>query len=97
MAFLLQVADEGFDGGSAAELALDGAEDAAFLAGDEDAPRLRCVMSTVSLVDVDPLDLSAGEPLCILNDVAQSVAIVGMPGRAAYGARTGRRVSRRWW
>ncbi|MCP1854751.1 hypothetical protein ACVI1L_004500 [Bradyrhizobium sp. USDA 4516] len=32
----LQVSDDGFDGGAAAQLALDDPEDAALLAGDED-------------------------------------------------------------
>ena len=37
MAVALHVADHGFDGGAAAELLLDGAEDAAPLTEDEDA------------------------------------------------------------
>ena len=37
MTFSLQVSDDGLDGGAAAQLALDDTEDAALLAGDEDA------------------------------------------------------------
>jgi hypothetical protein len=44
MALFLHVADEGFDGGSAAQLSFNGAEDPTLLAGDEDAPRLRRVV-----------------------------------------------------
>ena len=41
MTFGLQVGDDGFDGGTAAQFALDDAEDAALLAGDEDADLAR--------------------------------------------------------
>ena len=58
MALFLHVADQGFDGGSAAQLSFDDAEDATLLAGDEDATWPRRVVATVSLVDVDPFDLS---------------------------------------
>ena len=37
VAFGLQVSDDGLDGGAAAQLALDDTEDAALLAGNEDA------------------------------------------------------------
>ena len=40
MAVSLHVADHGFDGGAASQFALDGAEDAALLTGDEDAARI---------------------------------------------------------
>src|SRR5881227_3069797 len=52
----LQVSDDGFDGGAAAQLALDDTEDAALLAGDEDTARVLRVMAAVSLVDIGPLD-----------------------------------------
>ena len=61
MAFGLQVSDDGFDGGAATQLALDNAEDAALLAGDEDATGILCVVAAVSLVDIGPLDRAAGE------------------------------------
>ncbi|KDM67803.1 hypothetical protein ACIDI_24c00300 [Acidiphilium sp. JA12-A1] len=40
MAIGLHVADDGLDGGAAAQLAADGGGDAAFLAGDEDPSAL---------------------------------------------------------
>ena len=59
----LQVPDDGFDGGAAAQLALDDTEDAALLAGDEDAPWVLRIVAAVSLVDIGPLDRTAGERL----------------------------------
>jgi hypothetical protein len=56
VAFGLQVADYGLDSGSASQLALDHSEDAALLAGDEDAARVLRVMAAVSFVDIAPLD-----------------------------------------
>ena len=50
--------------------------DAALLAGDEDAARLRRVVPAISLVDVDPFDLATGEG--VLDGGAQGVAIVGI-------------------
>ena len=61
VAFGLQVSDDGLDGGAAAQLALDDAEDAALLAGDEDAAGILRVVAAVSLVDIGPLDRAAGE------------------------------------
>ena len=55
------VSDHGPDGGSASQFALDGAEDAALLARDEDAARILRIVAAVSLVDVGALDLAAGE------------------------------------
>jgi transposase len=78
MAFLLHVADERLDGGASPQLAFDDAEDAALLAGDEDASRLRRVVTAVSLVDVGALDLASGEALGILDGGAQGVAVVGI-------------------
>ncbi|MBB4398913.1 hypothetical protein GGD62_008061 [Bradyrhizobium sp. ERR14] len=45
----------------AAQLALDDTEDAALLAGDKDATGILCVVAAVSLVDIGPLDRTAGE------------------------------------
>jgi hypothetical protein len=61
--FFLHVADEGFDGGSAAQLSFDRTEDVTLLAGDEDAARLGRVVPAISLVDVDPFDLATGKAL----------------------------------
>ena len=76
MAFGLHVADHGLDGGAASQFAFDGAEDAALLAGDEDAARIWRVVAAVSLVDIGALDLAAGEPLGVLDDGAQGVTVV---------------------
>jgi hypothetical protein len=69
--FGLQVSDDGLDGGAAAQLALDGTEDTALLAGDEDAAGILCVVAAVSLIDIGPLDRTAGERLGAVDDVAQ--------------------------
>ena len=76
----LQVSDDGFDGGAAAQLALDDTEDAALLAGDEDSTGILCVVAAVSLVDIGPLDRAAGEFLGAVDDVPQGVTIVRVIG-----------------
>ena len=43
------VADHGLDGGASSQFAFDDAEDAAFLAGDEDAAPVLGVMTAVPL------------------------------------------------
>lgn len=78
MALFLHVADEGFDGGAAAQFSFDRTEDATLLAGDEDAARLRRVVPAISLVDVDPFDLATSEALGVLDGGAQGVAVVGI-------------------
>lgn len=59
----LHVTDDGFYGRPAPEFALDGAEDAAFLARDEDAAgaELRHGVAAIALVDIGAFDLAAGE------------------------------------
>src|SRR5262249_51518744 len=54
------------------------AEDAALLAGDEDAARIGRIVPAVSLVDIGALDLASGEPFGGFNDGAEGVAIVGV-------------------
>ena len=61
MAVSLHVADNGFDSRAAAQFALDDAEDATLLTGDEDAARIGCVVTAVALVDIGALDCAAGE------------------------------------
>jgi hypothetical protein len=51
MTFRLQVSDEGLDGGSAAQFALDDAKDAALLSGDEDTTWVSHIVSAISLVN----------------------------------------------
>src|SRR5262249_14809574 len=50
------VSDHSFDGGAAPQFALDDTEDAALLAGDEDAARIGRIVPAVSLVDIGALD-----------------------------------------
>src|ERR1700674_4747475 len=80
MAFGRHVSDDRLDGGAAAQLALDDTEDAALLAGDEDAAGILRVMAAVPLVDIGPLDRTAGECLGAVNDVPQGVAVVRVIG-----------------
>ena len=80
MAFGLQMADHGFDGGAAAQLALDHSEDTALLARDEDTTGILRVVATVSLVDIGSLDRTAGQGLGIVDDVAQDMTIVRIVG-----------------
>src|SRR4051795_4077543 len=65
--FGLHVADHGLDCGSTSQFAFDGAEDAA-LPRDKDAAWILRRVATVSLVDIGPLDLAAGEILGVLDD-----------------------------
>ena len=65
------VSDHSFDGGAAPQFALDDAEDAALLAGDEDAARIGRIVPAVSLVDIGALDLASGEPFGGFNDGAE--------------------------
>ena len=81
VAFCLEVSDDGLDGGAAAQLTLDDTEDAAFLAGDEDATGILRVVAAVSLVDIGPLDRTGGERLGAVKDVPQGVTIVGVIGQ----------------
>jgi len=78
VAVSLHVADDRFDGGAAAQLALDDAEDAALLAGDEDAARIDGVVAAIALVDVGPLDGAAGERFGGIDDRSECVAVIGV-------------------
>ena len=90
--FGLEVSDDGLDGGAAAQLALDDTEDAALLAGDENTTGILRVVAAVSLVDIDPLDRTAGECLGAVNDVPQGVTVVRIYRAAPWrAARTGHR------
>src|SRR5882757_5718700 len=75
------MSNDGLDGGTSAQFALDDTEDAALLAGDEDAAGVLCVVAAVPLVDIGPLDRTAGECLGAINDVPQGVAVVGVIGQ----------------
>src|SRR6266481_6024928 len=76
--FGLEVADYGLDGRASSQFALDDAEHAALLARDEDAAWILRIVSAVSLVDIAPFDLAAGEFLGLVEDVPQGVAVIGI-------------------
>ena len=76
MTFGLHVPDDGLDGGAAAQLAFDDTEDAALLAGDEDATGILCVVTAVSLVDLGALDHAAGEFLGVFDDGREGMSVV---------------------
>ena len=79
--FGLEMTDDRLDGGSASQLALDNSEDTALLAGNEDAPRILRVVAAVSLVDIGPLDRTAGERFGAVDDVPQGVTVVRIIGQ----------------
>ena len=81
MTFGLEVSDDGLDGGAAAQFALDDTEDAALLTGDEDTTGILRVVAAVSLVNIGPLDRTAGECLGAVNDVPQGVTVVRVVGK----------------
>ena len=76
------VSDDGFDSRATAQLALDRTEDAAPLAGDEDAERVCDFVASVTLVDIGALDGATGQFLGGFDDGGQRVAIVGIAGSA---------------
>ena len=75
---ILHVADDGFDSRAAAQFALDDAEDAALLTGDEDAVRVGRVVAAIALVDIGALDRAAGELLGGIDDDSERVAVIGV-------------------
>ena len=87
MAIHLHVADHGLDGGAATQLAFDETEDAALLAGDEDAVRSCGVVAAIALVDIGALDCATGELLGGIDDAAERMSVVDPMGsgwRPAY-------------
>jgi hypothetical protein len=94
----LHVSDHGLDGAAASQFALDDAEGAALLAGDEHAAWIGRAVTTISLVDIGTLDLAAGEPFGVFDHDAQRVAIIGgCPAAFWRAARTGRLARGHWW
>src|SRR3954452_14609157 len=75
------MSDDGLDGGTTAQFALDDVGYAALLAGNEDTTWILRVMAAVSLVDISPLDRTAGERLGAVNDVPQGVTVVRVVGQ----------------
>src|SRR5262245_25775340 len=80
----LHVSDHGLDGAAASQFALDDAEDAALLAGDENAVWI--AVTPISLVDIGTLDLVAGKPFGVIDHDAQRVAIIGV-ARQRFGVQ----------
>jgi hypothetical protein len=58
--------------------AFDAAEDAALLAGDEDAARIGRVVASTALVDIGALDCPSGELLGGVDDTAERMSVVGI-------------------
>src|SRR5882757_9015749 len=75
------MSNDGLDGGTSAQFALDDTEDAALLAGDEDAAGILRVVAAVPLVDIGPLDRTARECLGAVDDVPQGMPVVGVIGQ----------------
>lgn len=75
-AVLFHVADDGLDGASAAQLALDGRRGQASGLGDIDLRLLEAV-AAIALIDVGASNLDAGEPLDLSDLVFERVPIVG--------------------
>src|SRR5882724_9491451 len=73
---LLEVADDGFDGGAAAHLAADGLGDTPDLAADPDLESVRIVVAAIALVAVDAADRDTCKLFEIGDDGAESVAII---------------------
>src|SRR5947208_9992596 len=82
----LHVSDHGLDSAAASQFALDNAEDAALLARDEDAAWIGRAVTTISLVDIGTLDLTAGKPFGVFDHDAQRVAIIGV-ARQRFGVQ----------
>src|SRR2546429_6570165 len=73
---VLEVADDGFDGGAPAHLAADGLGDTPNLAADPDLEPVRIVVAAIALVAVDAADRDTCKLFEIGDDGAESVAII---------------------
>ena len=83
MSFGLHVADNWLNGRTAPELALDDAEHAAFLSGQEDAMRVGRIVAAIVLVDVSSLDGAPGEAFGAFDACSRVWPSSGLPGNAA--------------
>lgn len=81
MAVGFAMSDNGLEGRSAPELFLDLAGHAALLAGCEDPYRVGRVVADISLVDIGPFDLAAGQGHGLVEHVPQGVAVVRIAGQ----------------
>jgi hypothetical protein len=73
---LLEMADDGFDGGAPAHLAADGLGDTPDLAADLDLEPVWIVVAAIALVAVDTADRDTCKLFEIGDDGAESVAII---------------------
>jgi hypothetical protein len=73
---LLEMADDGFDGGAPAHLAADGLGDTPDLAADPDLELVRIVVAAIALVAVDAADRDTCKLFKIGDDGAESMAII---------------------
>jgi hypothetical protein len=80
------IGHHGLDGAAASQFALDNAEDAMLLAGDEDAAWIGRAVTTISLVDIATLDLAAGKPFGVFDHDAQRVTVIGV-ARQRFGVQ----------
>jgi hypothetical protein len=78
-----EMADNGLDGGPAAQLALDAGRHPSLLAGEEDPEPVigRRVVAAVSLVGKDACDGVADERLHVRDHGCQRVAVIGIAGQ----------------
>src|SRR5205085_3701652 len=74
----LEMANDGLDGGPAAEFAFDGGRHPSLLAGDEDSELVvRCrIVAAVSLVGEDARDGVAGDRLDVRDHGCQRVTVI---------------------
>jgi hypothetical protein len=98
MAVRLHVSEHGLDGGAATQLVFDEAEDAALLAGDEDAARIGGVMATTALGDIGARSIAQPVSFSVASTTPLSVcptsAIAAMLRRST-PARTLRQRTKR--
>src|SRR5262249_5519908 len=73
---LLEVADNGFDGGATAHLTADGLGDTPDLAADPDLEPVRIVVAAIALVAMDAADGDTCKRFEIGDDGAECVAII---------------------
>lgn len=64
---------------SSSQFLLDLTVDTALLAGQEDPARVLDVVTAISFVDIDPLDLAARQSFGFLDDLVQRMPVIGVP------------------
>ena len=80
---VLDVADDGFNGGAAAHLAFDGGRHAAFLAGGEDLEPVgeRGIVTAVAGIGKNAGDAVSDGPLHVRDDGCQGMPVIGVSGQ----------------